>query len=59
MMVTIKKAMQITGMPYYAIRKLCLDGKVRFIRSGTKYYLSRESLEAYLKGGEANCSYEV
>lgn len=56
MMLTIKEAMTLTGMPYYAIRKLCIDGKVRYVRSGTKYYLSRESLESYLLGGDENCS---
>ena len=55
MMLTIKEAMTLTGVPYYAIRKLCIEGKVRFVRSGTKYYLSRESLESYLNGGESNC----
>lgn len=52
MMITIKQAMELSGLPYYAIRKLCLDGKVGYVRSGTKYYLNRESFEAYLKGGE-------
>ena len=55
MMITIKEAMKLSRLPYYTIRKLCLDGKVRFVRSGTKYYLSRESLESYLNGGESNC----
>lgn len=52
MMITIKKAMELSGLPYFAVRKLCLDGKVKFVRSGTKYYLNRESFEAYLRGGD-------
>ena len=53
MMITIQEAMQISGLPYYAVRKLCLDGKVVFVRSGKKIYLNRESFENFLKG---NCS---
>ena len=53
MMITIQEAMKISGLPYYAVRKLCLDGKVVFVRSGKKFYLNRDSFEAYLKG---NCS---
>lgn len=28
MMIIIQEAMKISGLPYYAVRKLCLDGKV-------------------------------
>lgn len=59
MMLTIKEAMTFTGMPYYAIRKLCIEGKVRFVRSGTKYYLNKESLKAYLNGEDADCTHSA
>jgi len=50
MMITIQEAMKISGLPYYAVRKLCLEGKVAFVRSGKKFYLNRDSFEEYLKG---------
>lgn len=59
MMLTIKEAMTLTGMPYHAIRKLCIEGKVRFVRSGTKYYLNKESLESYLNGEDTNCAHSM
>lgn len=55
MMLTIREAMELTHLPYYTIRKMCIEGKVQFVRSGTKFYLCRESLEAYLRG-DTNCS---
>lgn len=50
MMLTIKGAMELTGLPYYALREMCLTGKVHYIKSGAKYYIYRDSLLAYLTG---------
>ena len=50
MMWTIRKAQEETGLPYSVIRQLCLDEKVQFIRSGTKYYIYSVSLIDYLTG---------
>ena len=48
MMITIKEAVELTGLSYYAIRNMCLNGSIRYIRSGNKYYLNRASLLEYL-----------
>ncbi len=48
MMITIKQACELTGLPYFTIRNLCLNGSIRYIRSGNKYYLNRASLLEYL-----------
>ena len=50
MMWTIKKAQAETGLPYSVIRQLCVDNKIQFIRSGTKYYIYSNSLIEYLTG---------
>ena len=48
MMITIKEAVQLTGLSYYAIRNLCLRGDVYCIKSGVKYFINRHSLLSYL-----------
>ncbi len=52
MMRTIKECSKITNLPYYVIRNLCLEGKIRYIRSGTKYYIFLDSLLNYCEGGD-------
>jgi excisionase family DNA binding protein len=55
MMKTIKECSEITGLPYSAIRNLCLNKKIRFLKSGTKYYIYLDSLILYCQaGGEAS-----
>lgn len=53
MMLTIKACCEKTGLPYSVIRKLCLQNKVKYMRSGTKYYILFSSLVEYLENGEA------
>lgn len=55
MMITIKKASELTGLPYSYIRKLCLENKVKFINSGVKYYILKDSLIDYCNGGKIAC----
>lgn len=50
MLKTIKECSVMTGLPYSFIRNLCLQEKVRFVRSGRKYYVLVESLLSYCKG---------
>ena len=50
MMWTLKKAQEYTGLPYSVLRELCVNNKIRFIRSGTKYYVYSQSLLEYLTG---------
>ena len=53
-MVSLKEASELTGLPYSCIRELCLSGFLRFIRSGKKYYVNTESLLDYCNGVEDN-----
>ena len=53
MMKTIKQCQELTGLPYSAIRNLCLQNKIKYFRSGTKYYIYADSLVQYLSRGEA------
>lgn len=50
MMWTMKRCQQETGLPYFTVRRLCLEGKIKFIRSGNRYYVLSESLLNYLRG---------
>lgn len=51
-MVTIRTAADQTGLSYDYIRKLCLAGKIVFVRSGSKYLINLEKLVDYLNNGE-------
>ena len=51
-MVTIRMAADQTGLSYDYIRKLCLAGKIVFVRSGSKYLINMEKLVDYLNNGE-------
>ena len=51
-MKTISEASEITGLTKYHIRKLVLQGKVKFVRSGVKYLLKMDSLINYLNNGD-------
>ena len=48
MMWTLKQASEETGCSYFFLRNLCLQKKIKFVRSGTKYLLSKKSLLEYL-----------
>ena len=47
MMRTIKQAAEETGLSYNCIRQLCIDNKIKYIRSGKKYYVNMPSLIKY------------
>lgn len=51
-MKTISEASENTGLTKYHIRKLVLQGKVKFVRSGVKYLLNMDSLINYLNNGD-------
>lgn len=51
-MVTIQAAADQTGLSYGYIRKLCLAGKIVFVRSGSKYLINLEKFIDYLNNGE-------
>ena len=52
-MLTIKEAAGRTGLSYYFLRKLCLQGRIAFIRVGGKYLVNMEKLADFLNGGAA------
>lgn len=50
-MLTIKEAAGRTGLSYDFIRKLCLQGKIVFVRTGSKYLINMGKLVDYLNSG--------
>lgn len=51
-MKSLKDTSTVTGLPYKLLRELCIQKKVKFIRSGTKYYINMGSLADYLNEGD-------
>ena len=51
-MKTISEASKIVGLAKYHIRKLDLQGKVKYVRSRIKYLLNLDSLINYLNNGD-------
>lgn len=53
-MVGITEASKQTGLSYDFIRKLCLQGKIVYVRAGVRYLVNLEKLIEYLNQGEKN-----
>lgn len=51
-MVPIKTAAAESGLSYDAIRKLCLQKKITFIRSGSKFLVNMDRFVDYLNKGD-------
>lgn len=51
-MLTIRAVSDRTGISYDKIRKLCLQGRIVYIRAGSKYLVNFEKFIAYLNEGE-------
>ena len=49
---TLKEAAALAGIPYSAIRKMCITGKVVHVRVGTKYVVNLDKLAEYLETGD-------
>ena len=49
-MLTIKQAATETNLPYEFIRRLCLQKKIVFVKSGNKYLINMDKFIAYLNG---------
>lgn len=49
-MLTIGQAADKTGLSYDFLRKLCLQGKISFVRVGSKYLINQEKLVSFLNG---------
>ncbi len=43
-MITIRQASDETGLPDYLLRRLCITGRIKAIKSGKKYWLNKDSL---------------
>ena len=52
-MITIKECADRTGLSYDFIRKLCLQDKIVYIKTGKKFLINLEKLVQYLNGEEA------
>lgn len=50
----IKKAAAESGLSYDAIRILCLQKKITFIRSGTKFLINMDKFAEYLNRGDGS-----
>lgn len=51
-MFTIKKTAKESGLTEYFIRKLCLENKIIFVKSGNKYLVNYDRLVEFLNFGE-------
>lgn len=51
-MLGIREAATRTGLSYDHIRKLCLQGKIVYVRAGNKYLVNLEKLVEFLQNGE-------
>lgn len=52
-MKSIIECSEIVGLAKYHVRQLVLQGKVKYVRSGSKYLVNVDSLIDYLNKGEA------
>jgi excisionase family DNA binding protein len=51
-MKTIREASNATGISYDRIRKMCLQNKIVYCKSGKKYYINMEKFVEYLNKGD-------
>lgn len=51
-MKTISEASKIVGLSKYHVRKLVLQDKIKYVRSGVKYLVNVDSLINYLNNGD-------
>lgn len=51
-MKTISEASKIVGLTKYHVRKLVLQNKIKYVRSGVKYLVNVDSLINYLDNGD-------
>lgn len=51
-MLTLREAAKETGLSYDFLRRLCLQGKLVYIKSGAKFLLNECKLIEYLNKGD-------
>lgn len=44
----------ISGLAYSTIRRMILEGKIKYIKTGKKYLVNIDSLSEYLNGNGGN-----
>lgn len=49
---TVKKAADLYGLSPYYIRRLCKEGKVRFVNAGHMWLVNLDSLACYFEQGD-------
>lgn len=49
-LLTIAEAAEETGVPYRAIRTCILNGDIRYVKVGRRYYINSESLMKFIEG---------
>lgn len=54
-MKTIQQLADETGISYNAIYKWCKEGKIVFIKAGTKYLVNVEKFNDFLNGETEQC----
>jgi len=55
-MLTLKAAAAETGFSYEFLRRLCLQKKIVFVKTGVKYLVNMDRLAEYLNGQEQEVS---
>ena len=58
-MATIKECAELSGLAKYAIRRLVLENKIKFIKLGKKYRVNFDNLVEYLNNGETKTNIEI
>lgn len=58
-MKSISECSEIVGLAKYHVRRLVLQGKVKYVRSGSKYLVNVDSLIEYLNNGETQTNTEI
>lgn len=53
-MVGIDEAAEMFGLTRYFVRQLCLNNKIVYVKSGTKYLINVEKFAEYLNRGDTD-----
>lgn len=54
-MLTLPEAAEKSNLPYNYLRLACKQGKIPYIMSGRKYYISQKKLGEFLNNGACCC----
>ena len=51
-MLTINEAAELLGLAKHYIRRLCIENKICYVRTGKKYLINLEKLIEFLNSGD-------